>query len=196
MKTNNKVRGGDYEREICRKLSSWWLGKQVNRDLVFWRTQSSGGRATIRARTGKGTCIAHCGDIYAMDPIGAALTNLITWELKLGSREANLHDIIDAPGEALQDYQQWIKQAEESSRNARTPYWAIVHHKSRRLDVMTMPASLWKFLGCSELTVLGPVLYMTLPDSGKIVAVQFDEFLRGVTPKEIRSLSSNALRVG
>jgi hypothetical protein len=123
-----KNKGSAFEREICKTLSLWWTDGV--RDDIFWRTASSGGRATQRSKRGKGTHGA-AGDICALDPIGQPLMDLITLELKCGYPTARLDDLVERPaGKNL--WRQWIEQAERSAVQARTPYWGIIRKRSGR----------------------------------------------------------------
>ena len=60
---NGKLKGGGYEREISKKLSLW-ISENNSEDL-FWRTQGSGGRHTIRRKKNR-TLDGQAGDISSM----------------------------------------------------------------------------------------------------------------------------------
>lgn len=70
-------KGYAYEREVC-KLLSLWVSDGTREDL-FWRTATSGGRATVARRKGKDHR-THEGDIAATDPLGNVLTD--AWYLE------------------------------------------------------------------------------------------------------------------
>ncbi|MCL2347114.1 MAG: hypothetical protein FWC50_02515, partial [Planctomycetaceae bacterium] len=53
------------------------------RDDLFWRSSSSGGRATQRTKQGKRTANS-AGDIAAMDADAQELLKIFTFELKVG----------------------------------------------------------------------------------------------------------------
>lgn len=74
-----KAKGAQFEREICQALSGW-LTKGKRRDL-FWRSAMSGGRATVAHRKGV-KLTTQGGDISAIDPDGAVLTDRFCIELK------------------------------------------------------------------------------------------------------------------
>ena len=57
---NGKLKGNGYEREISKKLSLW-ISENNSEDL-FWRTQGSGGRHTIRRKKNR-TLDKQAGDI-------------------------------------------------------------------------------------------------------------------------------------
>ena len=78
-KRKGKNKGPQFERQFSKELSLWWTdGKD---DSVFWRTQSSGARATIRTKQGKRTD-GQYGDIAAMNEDGKKLLRLFTFSLK------------------------------------------------------------------------------------------------------------------
>ena len=67
-----KQKGGNFEREICRKLSLWLSANK--RDDLFWRSSLSGGRATVAFKKGKQN-LTQCGDISSIHPDGNVLTD-------------------------------------------------------------------------------------------------------------------------
>jgi hypothetical protein len=74
-----KAKGGEFERQICKKLSLWVSNNL--RDDLFWRSAMSGGRATVRSKKGKETASGH-GDITAVTPEGNKLTDYFIIECK------------------------------------------------------------------------------------------------------------------
>ncbi len=190
------AKGGAFEREISRRLSAWWLSNPDadTSDVIFWRTSQSGGRATTRAKTGRKTTTAHCGDIASLDERGAPLTQLITFELKKGYSSASLHALLDKPkSAAVQIYEKWIAQAEASAKAAGSQYWAIIHSRPRRETTITMPADLLDSLHNDvQLPVIRfgtePVRDGPRTDIKWCVSCLFDEFLLGVEPQDIRLL--------
>jgi hypothetical protein len=192
------AKGGQFERDLCRQLTRWWTG-DPDHDVLFWRTSQSGGRVTSRAKRGQKSTAAHCGDISALDERGAPLTRLITFEAKNGYSAATIHAVLDHPSGTpvpkKDNYPNWIAQAVTAAGHARTPFWAIVHHRPKRADLITFPAALWDHLGCTVRTVDPPILHATIEVRIglnyrilDLTAVTLDAFLDGVTPAEIRRL--------
>ncbi len=74
-----KIKGGEFERNICKKLSLWI--SEGKRDDLFWRSAMSGGRATVGFKKGikRNTQI---GDISSIDPLGNKLTDKFVLECK------------------------------------------------------------------------------------------------------------------
>lgn len=61
-------KGGQFERDACKKLSRLVLPK--SKETVFWRSASSGGRATVRHRQMVKGDSTQAGDICAIHPAG------------------------------------------------------------------------------------------------------------------------------
>ena len=70
-----KLKGGKFERLVCKQLSAWVTGGQ--RKDVFWRSAMSGGRATVH-----GSSVRQAGDVTAVAPEGHALTDKYMVECK------------------------------------------------------------------------------------------------------------------
>src|SRR4051812_44502266 len=109
-------KGQEFERTICKQLSSWWV---PNREDIFWRTSNSGGRATVRGKTGK-TTKGQYGDICATDPVGQPLIDTIMFELKRGYSQFSIMDVIDKPKGKRPTYGEWIDKISHTSKVAGT----------------------------------------------------------------------------
>ena len=75
------MKGASYEREIAVTLSLWYT--KGKRDDVFWRSDGSGGRFTMRRKSGKDTAL-QSGDLTCSDPIGEPLIKFFNIECKTG----------------------------------------------------------------------------------------------------------------
>ena len=96
-----KQKGGAFERLVCKQLSLWM--SRGLRDDLFWRSAMSGGRATLQHRKGKRNQ-TQLGDISAIHPQGARLTDLFVIECK-SVKDLGLHGLFFAPPfGALIDY--------------------------------------------------------------------------------------------
>ncbi len=187
-------KGGGFEREFCRTLTVWWTG-DPERDVIFWRTSQSGGRATTRRKAGKRTTQAHCGDITAVEPEGKPLTDLITWELKRGYNKAALHDVVDKPKkDVLQEWEKWVRQAKAAAANAGSPYWAIVHRRDHRKPLVCVPVRLMdelELFGGVDLTVC-PLLEIVLGLDGDfehLALFALSYWFENVTPAAILAVA-------
>jgi hypothetical protein len=136
-------KGSQFEREISRALSEWWV---PGRDDIFWRTHGSGARATTRAKRGKQTAGQH-GDICASDPAGADLMRLFVFSLKTGYSGDTIHDIFDDPEtqtSRASAWGVWIYEARESAELAGVPYWAVISKRKARDPIIVLPRAFRK----------------------------------------------------
>lgn len=193
------AKGGDYERMFCKALTKWWAGRSDVKDVLFWRTAGSGGMATRRSWKGQSTTGA-CGDIRATGSEGEPLTDRITFELKRGYNKApnvTLSDLLDKPDKAkVGTLEDWLHQARESARLARTPYWMLVHKRDARDPLVYIPDSLFDALYAQPThnTMLVPLVRARLIVRGlsrvtlPFCVTTLDEWFRAVSPETIRRL--------
>lgn len=78
-KGGGKQKGAAFERHICQALSLWLSGGE--RQDLLWRSAMSGGRATVAHKKGV-KLTTQGGDISAIDPLGAVLTDNFCIEVK------------------------------------------------------------------------------------------------------------------
>jgi hypothetical protein len=141
------AKGGQFERDICRKLSLWWT--EGKRDDVFWRSASSGAMATSRMRTKGKTTYGQHGDIQAVDPIGAPLLKLCCFELKRGYGKWSPMDVLDAPPPrkgakepVKQAVTKFIEQATESCDACGARWPVIIARRDARREVIMVPTDM------------------------------------------------------
>lgn len=109
-----KAKGSSYEREVCVLLSKWISSNQ--REDIFWRSATSGGRATVAHK--KGVKLAsQVGDISCIDPIGSHFMSAFAIECKF---YANLdyHGLITGKGKLLSF---WAEINEQAGRYNKLP---------------------------------------------------------------------------
>ncbi len=129
-----KQKGNQFERECCKLLSLWW--SEGKRDDVFYRTQSSGGRATQRAKKGQ-TTSNHYGDIAATDEEGLPFTKFVTVEIKRGYNQHPPYDLIDKlPSAGPTKFEEWIDQATADCQKAKAKYWWLIIKRDRRRTML------------------------------------------------------------
>lgn len=144
-------KGFPYERELCHKLSAWWLGVPLEEcdEIVFWRTAGSGAHATVRAKKGKQTRGRH-GDIGAVDERGKPFTDLFVLEAKRGYNKATIADLMDKPGHAKEaGYDEWIRKLQDKKESLGVPFWVLIHRRDHRRAMLYLPAEAVAELGCS-----------------------------------------------
>ena len=136
-KARGSKKGSPFERELCVALSLWWTGGE--NDDVFWRSATSGARATTRAKRGKQTR-GHYGDICATIPEGELLTRVFTIEAKRGYPKAIITDLVDRnPRNAIQPLEDLIVQAHTAHINANSFAWLLIHRRDQRQSLVWMP---------------------------------------------------------
>lgn len=134
------AKGAAFEREICKKLSSWWT--YDDRDDVFWRSSQSGGRATVRFRKGKSTAGSY-GDICALDPIGEPLLKIFTIELKRGEYVKHPGDLLDCSGSPdCHPFLGAVDQAIEAHERAGSLSWLLIVKRDRKHSTVFFPSRL------------------------------------------------------
>jgi len=161
-------KGGQFEREFAKRLGLWWT--DGDRDDVFWRSSNSGGRATIRARSGKGT-FGQAGDIAATDPIGLPLLKVMTLELKRGYPQSSVGNTLDQPTKgASTQFELFCDQARSSAELNQSLSWTLIQKRDRKQTLLWMPRVL-----ADELRKVGmicPPFSLRLSKSIKIPAVR------------------------
>lgn len=195
MAKGGSGKGSPFERDVCRALSLWWSGGRD--DFIFWRSNSSGAHATQRAKKQLDT-FGHSGDICAVNPAGQPLIDLIAFECKRGYNTATLADLLDKdpkPDKAgkapkPQTYEEWFAKAQKSCENAGSFAWALIHKRDgKRLPVILVPDRLHAALKLCNVFV--GYWEPTPGHREEIYGSTLGNFLAGVTPAQIRSLSES-----
>lgn len=193
------AKGGAYERRISVLLSEWWsFGRRSD---IFWRSDSSGARATQRAKRGRKTANSY-GDICAIDPVGAPLLKVASIECKDGYSSKSVADLFDRyPTAASQQWETWILKAEQDAEASGALGWFLITHRKRRNEMIAMPRRLFVALDNSRMGKTGlahelmPLVEFTvlLRSPGdvqphRVVLTDLECFLDNVNPKDIRQL--------
>ena len=190
-------KGSNFEREICKKLSLWWTKDTAPRDDIFWRTQTSGARATTRSKQGKET-FGQYGDVQAVDPIGQPLMDILTIELKRGYSRSSFADMVEvSPTAAVQEFDKFVAQALTDARKANVSYWLLITKRDRKEVWLTMPRTLYRILRKmqpslqTELPIVRMQYLCRANDSKiriKIVMMPLIKFLYHVSPTNIKAI--------
>jgi len=195
---NRAAKGGAFERWFCKALSLWWSQDlAAPRDDLFWRTSTSGARATVRARRGLATA-GHCGDVCATDAAGAPLTRLVTIELKRGYNGSTVADLLDRPpGAAAQTYERWFSQAEAARAAAEAFSWLLIVRRDRREPLAFLPLELAKALApvgnyrrCRPCMFLDAAASADRDGEGaEVLGLQLASFFSTMRPAAVRALA-------
>jgi hypothetical protein len=191
---NGKSKGTTYERTICQLLSHWWTNDEES--SIFWRTATSGGRATSRHKKGQKTR-NQVGDICATDPIGQPLLDLVTLELKKGYSSHTIMSIIDETSKAGGGlYREWLEKLMAQHQQAGTPYWLLIVKRDRREAMVYMPWELGTKLNCDDLNPHIIVCAYLNKKEEYIMGCHLEAFLSHVQPSQIISIRNKMKKVG
>jgi len=191
-------KGSAFERDVCKQLSLWWTHNE--RDDVFWRTSTSGARATTRRKAGLST-FGQYGDVQATDPIGQPLIDMFIIEIKRGYPKATLSNVLDAgPHAKIQQLQRFIDQASSSACDAgmNPTSWLLIHKRDRRITTVTLPTlvynSLRKDQNRKPFIIPFPILQYGLAyergvSQCHITQFPFAHFLENIRPERIKELA-------
>lgn len=136
-------KGSGFERSICKQLSMWCSYEKS--DSIFWRTSTSGARATVRAKKGLETPNSY-GDVCAIDPIGIPLIDLVSIELKRGySGQLTIQDLLDSNQKEPTLLKFW-KQAERDRKIGKRQWSWLIFQRDRRQACIIFDRSFWNFL--------------------------------------------------
>lgn len=110
-KGQGKQKGNDFEIQICRKLTKWVTGKE--RPEIFWRSASSGAKATMSKKSGHATKMH--GDVMAIDQMGTFLTDNILIECK-HYKDVRVEALLERKGLVFGWLHKCMTEAEESGK--------------------------------------------------------------------------------
>jgi len=175
---NSKAKGGAFERDVAKRLSLWYSNGK--RDDVFYRTASSGGRATMRFKKGQHTANA-AGDLSHSDSVGETFLKCVAVEIKSGYKNATIGKMFSAKQPELVDF---FEQAHASATQAGVPNWLVIHKQDYQPEMVYMNLGLFnQCFGVSrevlpEIAAKFPVPVLFIcRDSQTVSCFRFDDFL-------------------
>jgi hypothetical protein len=191
------AKGSNFEREICKLLSSWWT--RGERDDVFWRSSMSGGRATVRFRKGKKTAGSY-GDICALDPIGEPFLRIFTPELKRGQYVKHPGDLLDCAGSCNNHpFLKALKQAKTAHEMAGSRAWLLIVKRDMKHSSVFFPSFLlgrgevlFKFKG----KIIRDPIFRYRVGGEDFVGMRLEKFLKIVEPEWLTLSASPQTGVG
>lgn len=176
-------KGSAFEREISKKLSLWWTDGK--RDDVFWRSQTSGARATQRNKKGQKT-FGQEGDIQAVDPIGQPLIDVCTIELKTGYSTTTIQDMIDSVPGRVSQFEKFVQQAIRECQHSDSYSWMLIFKRNQRQPMVFLPS--FFFWNLEEKEDITPAIRLHLGDKyeiGGIYGFPMDVFLKEIKKSDI-----------
>lgn len=182
-------KGSPFERSIAKQLSLWWSAGES--DDLLWRTQNSGGRATIRGRKSK-TTSGQYGDLASTHSSTIPLLKVFCFELKRGYSAHTIANLLDkTPRAAEQQYEKWIKKAVQDAEAAGAYSWLLITRRDGKCSVVYMPLFAkirLKECGAMWDNVEGPTFTVKC-DLASVFALRLDDFLNVVEPHNVEKLA-------
>lgn len=159
-KGGGKQKGASFERLTCRELSLW-LSQGANEDL-FWRSAMSGGRSTVAAAKGK-RLATQCGDISAIHPLGAKLTDRFLIENK-AYKDLNFVGLLLKRGK-LADF--WLETCKQARQYEKLPMLIAKQNQQPIIVCLNRVGQ----------QILGLDAHIMIPSMGLRI-VLFDQFIK------------------
>jgi hypothetical protein len=184
-----KGKGSAYEREKCREFSLWIT--EGKRDDLFWRSPTSGGRATTRAKKGLNTYGCY-GDILCVDPEGLWLIpTVITVEIKKGyTTKLLFSDLIERPGAESLIYKFWQKIKKESAQ-ANSLFPLLIFRRACRSEMVLTDFNFTKLFRNFFREVSTYITYKNTQE--KLILFNYQDLLR-LPPNQIKENSHAKLQ--
>lgn len=168
----------------------WW--SEGKHDDIFWRTDSSGGRAKFRKRYQKKDTYGQAGDVQAVNPIGQPLLDLFTIELKRGYSKNTIVDMLDKREHmSVQIWEKHVKQAMQDARNAKSISWMLIHRRDQRDALVDFPLGIARELEYLTSSKIWKVPHMECyleskeEKKIKVYSAKLSTFLEVIEPEHI-----------
>ena len=154
-----KRKGGNFENKMCKALSLWW--SEGERDDLFARTASSGGRFTQRRKTNKDTANQE-GDITSTTPEGLLLIHACCLEMKNGYKNWSIMDILDKPERKGKSTPQTFELFYQQANENKNKWPVIIAKKDGRKELIFYPIEMHrKICSVSCLNIPQHLVYRT-----------------------------------
>lgn len=194
-------KGHSFEREVAVILSKWMTNNE--RDDIFYRSQSSGARATQRNKSGKKTEGQH-GDIAAACSQGEPLMNLWNIEVKTGyatkSKLKNgtnkivnwdVLDLLDSKKKTTVLQEMWNQCTIDASLSRRQPL--LIFRRNLRSVCVAITLDyylvLLKYFGDFKISKIEAEIPDMYEPNNRMIIMRLDDFLLWIDAKSIMDLS-------
>lgn len=161
---SGKVKGSNFERLICHKLSLWI--SHGEHDDLFWRSSNSGGRSTVMFKKG-GQNRTQCGDITSIHPDGNCLTDQYLISCKFYN-DLKIEGTVLGNKGGLREF--WQECVEEAKRHNKIPLLIAKQNN-------TPPIVGLNSVGVSQFKVAGKYIAL-LPIHGGVSLFWLETFLK------------------
>ncbi len=171
-----KVKGGQFERDVCRILSLWIT--RGKRNDVFWRSAGSGSSATVASKKGK-RGHSQLGDIVSVREEGNWFSDKFIVECKF-YRDLQLGRLFTAKGANGFLYKTWVQLFKTALKHERIPLLIV---KQNRYPILIITKS--------EMFNGFPITNVAVQDKAPVTGMTIYELeiaLKYTTPKYAASI--------
>lgn len=169
-----KGKGSAWERDVAKTLTKWLTGSE--KPYVWWRAPSSGAMATISEENKEIS-----GDIIALRPEGAFLTDKFSIEAKVGYPTSNFHKHLKkVKNDEIKGF--WVQACNDADRAGKLP---MLIYKKKQFNALIGVSVINDKL--KEI----PSLVMTWGEYNDLPVCHFfdmEEFLNTITPEDMKNL--------
>jgi hypothetical protein len=172
---SGKRKGSEYERVIAKFLSKWITGN--DKDLLFWRSPSSGSLCTIS------NIKEASGDLIAIKPEGEWFLNIFNVEIKTGYPKADFFQFFkDVKNDIIKDF--WIQCQKDAKKADKT---GILIFKKNGLKAIVGICPMTKYV-LEKKVKLPRCLEVNYDDIIPVCFYDMEEFFKIVTPQIIKMI--------
>jgi hypothetical protein len=169
-----KGKGSLWERDVAKTLTKWLTGTE--KPYVWWRAPGSGAIATISEENKELS-----GDIIALRPEGAFLTDKFSIECKVGYPNSSFHKHLKGvKNDEIRLF--WEQACNDADRADKLPM--LIYKKKQYNALIGVPRITQKLLEI-------PSIKMSWGDYNDLPECHFfdmEEFLNTITPEDIKDL--------
>jgi hypothetical protein len=166
-KGGGKAKGSQFEREVAVALSNWISNNQ--KSDIFWRSSTSGGRATTAMKSGK-KLSNQVGDLSCIDQLGSKFINTFAVEIKFYA-DLDFKGLITGKGKLLEFWDEIKKQAADHKK-----FPLLIARQNRIKPIVCVSFSSLALLGFGEYDTI------LISRPFDLCLLEFDRFVREGTP--------------
>ena len=170
---NPKNKGSEFERRICRSLTKLVTGEE--KPEIFWRSASSGGKATIEKEAGNMS-----GDIMSVNSAGQFIVDLYSIECKF-YKDWRFEEFLTGKGKLNIWWSQACRDAKKAGKNP------MLIFKKNRSDIYVMFVCMKGVLMKKEKTKI-PFFSFGSYGGHPCLIYRFSDFLKAISIPSLKSL--------
>jgi hypothetical protein len=195
------AKGGCFELEIAKKLSLWLTNNK--RDDLVCRTDTSGGRATVRTKQKKETNKYLYGDLKHSDDLAKLLFDKWSIECKTGyAKKSKLKDgtkkvinwdildLLDSKSKSPVISEMLFQCTTDACLSRREP--VLIFRRNQKLPCIVITLTyflrLSKYFGLPKFLKIEADIPKMHEPNNRIVIIKFDDFLKWADSKVIKDL--------